>query len=53
MALNKNKKLDTIIVAFFNSAIINFVNNSNKKANNSINVDNYIIKKTILKAAKE
>ena len=50
--LNKNEKLNIIIVAFFDSAAINLVDNSNKE-DNLINVDNYATKETLLEIAKE
>ena len=50
--LNKNEKLDTIIVAFFNNAIISLIDNLNKKENNLINFNNNVIKVTILEITK-
>ena len=41
--LNKNEKLDAIIVAFCNR-IINLIDNSNKEESNLIDIDNCAIK---------
>ena len=52
MILNKNEKLDTIVIAFFDSVIINSIDNLNKEENNLINLDNNATKATILKITK-
>ena len=41
--LDKNEKLDAIVVAFSNKTI-NLIDNSNKEENNLINIDNYATK---------
>ena len=51
--LNENEKLDTIIVAFFDSSTTNLVDNLNEEANNLINIDSYATKETILETTKE
>ena len=38
--LNKNEKLNIIVVAIFDNTIANLIDNSNKEENNLINVDN-------------
>ena len=50
--LNKNEKLDIIVIAFFDSAITNLVDNSNKE-DNLVNVDSYVTKRTLLETIKE
>ena len=40
MILNKNEKLNTIVVVISDNAIINSIDNSNKEENNLVNVDN-------------
>ena len=50
--LNENEKLNIIIVAFFDSATINLIDNSNKE-DNLINVDSYATKETLLEITKE
>ena len=50
--LNKNKKLNAIAITFFDSAITNLIDNSNKE-DNLINVDSCATKETLLKITKE
>ena len=50
--LNKNEKLDIIVIVFFDSAITNLIDNSNKEENNLINANSNVTKATILKITK-
>ena len=50
--LNENEKLNAIIVAFFDSATTNLVDNSNKE-DNLVNVDSYAAKEALLETTKE
>ena len=50
---NENKKLNAIVIAFFNSSIINLIDNLNEEANNLVNIDSYATKETILEITKE
>ena len=46
-------KLDAIVIASFNSAMTNLVDNSNKEANNLVNIDSNTAKAIILEITKE
>ena len=50
--LNENEKLNTIVVAFLNSAAINLVDDLNKE-DNLIDVDSYATKEILLETAEE
>ena len=50
--LSENEKLNAIVVAFFDSAITNLVDNSNKE-DNLVDVDSYATKETLLEITKE
>ena len=50
--LNKNEKLNIIVVAFFDSAAINLIDNSNKE-DNLIDIDSYAAKEALLETMKE
>ena len=50
--LDENKKLNTIAIAFFDSATTNLVDNSNKE-DNLIDADSYATKEALSETTKE
>ena len=50
--LDKNGKLDIIVIAFFDSAITNLIDDSNKEENNLIDFNSNAIEVIILRVMK-
>ena len=50
--LNENEKFNAVVIAFFDSAIIDLIDNLNRE-DNLIDVDSYAAKRALLETAKE